>query len=72
MRNLFDLTGKIAVVTGATRGIGRAIAHALAAHGAKVTISSRKAEDCDRVTGEIREAGSEAIAIHCDNNYREQ
>ena len=64
MRNLFDLTGKIAGVTGASRGIGRAIAHALAAHGAKVTISSRKVEDCDRVTGEIRAAGGEAIAMH--------
>ena len=72
MRNLFDLTGKVAVVTGATRGIGRAIAHAMAAHGAKVTISSRKVEDCDRVTGEIREAGGEAIAMPCDITYREQ
>ena len=72
MRDLFDLTGKTAVVTGATRGIGRAIAHALAAHGARVTISSRTAEDCDRVTAEVREAGGEAIAMPCDITRREQ
>ena len=63
MRDMFDLTGKVAVVTGATKGIGRAIAHALAAHGAKVAISSRKADSCDRVMAEIREAGGEAVYL---------
>ncbi|MDP6707588.1 MAG: SDR family oxidoreductase [Alphaproteobacteria bacterium] len=72
MRDLFDLTGKVAVVTGATKGIGRAIAHALAAHGAKVTVASRKADACDRVTAEIREAGGEAMAVPCNITYREQ
>lgn len=72
MRELFDLSGKTAIVTGATKGIGRAIAHALAAHGAKVTVSSRKAEACERVTGEIVEAGGEAIAVACNITYREQ
>jgi NAD(P)-dependent dehydrogenase (short-subunit alcohol dehydrogenase family) len=44
--SLFDLTGKVAIITGSSRGIGRAIAEALADHGAKVVISSRKAEAC--------------------------
>jgi NAD(P)-dependent dehydrogenase (short-subunit alcohol dehydrogenase family) len=72
MRDLFDLGGKTAIVTGATKGIGRAVAHALAAHGAKVAVSSRKADACDRVAGEILEAGGEAIAVACNITYREQ
>lgn len=69
---LFDLSGKVAIVTGSTKGIGRAIAHALAAHGAKVVISSRKPDLCDQVAGEIRQAGGEAIAIPCNITHREQ
>ena len=50
---LFDLTGKVAVITGSSRGIGKAIAKRLAQHGAKVTISSRKPGPCDDTAAEI-------------------
>ncbi|HMP63652.1 MAG TPA: SDR family NAD(P)-dependent oxidoreductase, partial [Phenylobacterium sp.] len=50
---LFDLTGKVAVITGSSRGIGKAIAERMADHGAKVVISSRKAGPCDEVAAAI-------------------
>ena len=53
MTDLFDLTGKVAVITGSSRGIGRAIAGAMADHGARVVISSRKQDACEAVAGEI-------------------
>jgi NAD(P)-dependent dehydrogenase (short-subunit alcohol dehydrogenase family) len=60
--HLFDLAGKVAVVTGSSRGIGKAIAAQMAAAGARVVISSRKADACDRVAAAIRDGGGEAIA----------
>ncbi|WP_375380792.1 SDR family oxidoreductase [uncultured Sphingomonas sp.] len=62
---LFDLTGKVAIVTGSSRGIGRASAEALAAHGARVVISSRKQDACEEVAAAIngRHGEGRAIAI---------
>ena len=59
----FDLTGKVAIVTGSSRGIGRASAFELAEHGAKVVISSRKQDACDEVAAELNGKHGEGIAI---------
>jgi NAD(P)-dependent dehydrogenase (short-subunit alcohol dehydrogenase family) len=61
--NLFDLTGKVAIVTGSSRGIGRSIAENLARQGARVVVSSRKAEACEAVVDAIRKEGGTAVAI---------
>lgn len=62
---IFDLNGKTAVITGSSRGIGRAIAEAMAEFGAKVVISSRKPEACEAVAAAIRKSGGQAAAIPC-------
>jgi NAD(P)-dependent dehydrogenase (short-subunit alcohol dehydrogenase family) len=61
----FQLTDRIAVVTGASRGIGEAIARAYAAHGARVIVSSRRQDGCEAVAESIRAAGGRAEAIAC-------
>lgn len=70
--NFFDLSGKVAIVTGASRGIGCAIAQALAAHGARVVISSRKQEACEAVAQAIRARGQEAAAIAANIGDKQQ
>jgi NAD(P)-dependent dehydrogenase (short-subunit alcohol dehydrogenase family) len=60
--SMFDLSGKVAVVTGSSRGIGKAIAVHMALQGARVVVSSRKAESCAEVVAEITAAGGTALA----------
>jgi NAD(P)-dependent dehydrogenase (short-subunit alcohol dehydrogenase family) len=61
--NLFDLTGKVAIITGSSRGIGRAIAEAMAEQGAKVVISSRKRESCEEAAAAINDKHGAGTAI---------
>jgi len=70
---LFDMTGKVAVITGSTRGIGRAIAERMAEHGAKVVVSSRKQDVCDQVAKEINDrfGPDTAVAIAANISSKE-
>jgi NAD(P)-dependent dehydrogenase (short-subunit alcohol dehydrogenase family) len=61
LRQLFDMTGRVVVVTGGTRGIGLALATGYVAAGAKVVVASRKADACDRVAGQLRDLGGDVL-----------
>ncbi len=71
---LFDLSGKTAIVTGASRGIGEAIARRLAQHGANVVVSSRKPDACQTVVDSINktEGREAAVAIGCNISHKEE
>jgi NAD(P)-dependent dehydrogenase (short-subunit alcohol dehydrogenase family) len=74
--SLFDMTGMTAVITGSTKGIGKAIAERMAEQGANVVVSSRKADACDAVASEINEkwvtGDNRAAAIPCHIGHKEQ
>lgn len=66
MDDLFDLTGKVAVITGSSRGLGRQMALAFAKHGADIVIASRKLDACESVAEEVRTFGRRALPIALD------
>lgn len=70
--SLFSLEGQVALITGSTKGIGKAIARRMAEQGASVVISSRNQDACDEVAEEINEHGGAAFAKACNINYVEQ
>lgn len=66
LTSLFSLEGKVALVTGGSRGIGEMIAHGLVAAGARVYVASRKLEVCEAVASDLRAVGGEAVALEAD------
>ncbi len=69
---LFDLTGQTAVITGSSRGIGKAIAHRMAEHGANVVVSSRKADACEAAVAEINTAVGREAAVSIPANIADK
>lgn len=70
--SLFDLKGKVAVITGSSRGIGRVIAERMGEHGAKVVVTSRKLDACEEVVNAIQAKGGEAFAHACNISRKEE
>ena len=74
--NLFDMTGKVVIITGSSKGIGKAIAEQMALHGAGVVVSSRKAAVCDEVAAEINELVKDgpgsAIAVPANISHKDE
>jgi dehydrogenase/reductase SDR family member 4 len=70
--SLFDLTGKVAVITGSSRGLGLASARGMAEQGARVVISGRKVDACQAAVAEIVAAGGEALAVPCNIGRRDE
>jgi NAD(P)-dependent dehydrogenase (short-subunit alcohol dehydrogenase family) len=70
MSKPFDLSDKVAIVTGSSKGIGRAIVECMAGQGAKVVVSSRKADACEAVAAGIRQKGGQATVIPCNVSRR--
>ncbi|MEM6555266.1 MAG: SDR family NAD(P)-dependent oxidoreductase, partial [Pseudomonadota bacterium] len=69
MDQLFDFTGKVAIVTGGSRGMGREMCLALAARGADIMVVSRKIDACEAVAAEVRALGRHAVAYACNVSH---